>query len=48
MEAGLVEHAPHILLPVQLVRNAYRLTAAGEVVLHGRRHTCVHTARRPG
>jgi len=36
MEAGLVERAPHIWLPVQLVRISYRLTAAGEAVLHGR------------
>jgi len=36
MEAGHVERASRIRLPVQLVRISYPLTAAGEAVLRGR------------
>ncbi|HUT42008.1 MAG TPA: hypothetical protein VM011_11765 [Gammaproteobacteria bacterium] len=31
--AGLVERAPHIWLPAQVIRMSYRLTPAGEAAL---------------
>jgi len=33
IKAELVERAPHIWLPVQVVRMSYRLTTAGEAAL---------------
>lgn len=35
LAAGLIERAPRIWLPVQLIRMQYRLTPRGEHVLHG-------------
>lgn len=36
VKAGLVERAPHIWLPAQVIRMSYRLTSAGEAELFRR------------
>jgi hypothetical protein len=35
-QAGLIERAPYIWLPVQLIRMTYRLTPLGKNMLHDR------------